>query len=233
MPSLIIPHALLSLAFVLILVRISHTTPEDVIKIGHPSVNNDRLTQPPDFLTLKDDLLCDAPLNDERVNGQIYDSDDKLDPATPPQTFRRGAHNDTSCGIQHTSLSNRGLVSDLGFTLLWGTMDIIIGSSLAYYQSTEFYANISRNAGGKWRSRPTVHRLVITYGIFQLTFTSAGHILWHCIKDLAMVLSLIVAGITFGTFRLVALATWATIIITLALVWDNNRPMHLISAPFN
>lgn len=133
-----------------------------------------------------------------------------------------------------TTVLRRNLVSNLrsmGITLFWDTMDIAIGSSLAYYQSTEFYTNISRSAGSTWRSRPSVRRLVITYGIFQLTFTSAGPILWQHVQDLAFILSFLAVGITFGTFRIIALAAYGIIVITLALVLENHRPTHLISAP--
>jgi hypothetical protein len=46
---------------------------------------------------------------------------------------------------------------------------------------------------------------------------------------LTMMLSLLAVGVTFGTFTFVALAAWATIVITLWMIEDNIRPMHVIS----
>ncbi len=177
-------------------------------------------------------VMYNPPSEQEKFLGQGHNSDDKSTTHTVSVLLRQHENHKIHSPNQLSTLSNRDLASDLlniGFTLIWDFMDIIIGSSLAYYQSTEFYRNISRDAGGKWRSRPTVQRLVITYGIFHLTFTSAGPILWQCVRDLTMMLSLLAVGVTFGTFTFVALAAWATIVITLWMIEDNIRPMHVIS----
>ncbi len=232
MSSSILSHTILFLAFLLLLVHLSNATSVHIIQDGQSGPVQEEHALASSRLMLMHGVMYNPPSEQEKFLGQGHNSNDKSTTHTLSVLLRRHEDYEIHSPNQLSTLSNRDLASDLlniGFTLIWDLMDIIIMSSLAYYQSTEFYHNITRDTSGKWRSRPTVQRLVITYGIFHLTFTSAGPILWQCVRDLTMMLSLLAVGVTFGIFTFVALAAWATIVITLWMIEDNIRPMHVIS----
>lgn len=176
----------------------------------------------------KDVELKDSPIDDERTS-----DDDEIRGSNIGRSLALvdigGSINSSPASFSERNLGP--VLRALGFTLIWDAMGVIIGSGLASSQSKDFYTNISKSAGSTWRSLTPVQHVVITYGILQLVFAAFTPILWQCVQDLAFILSLLVLSITFGTFRLLMLTAYGLIVITLALVHENNRVIQLVSAP--
>ena len=102
-----------------------------------------------------------------------------LNPSNHPSPALMQRHNHIMDGLRlhagDSSLAKRSLAGDLtvmGFQLIWDHADIIVGSSLAYYRTSELYRNITIRAGAQAADR-TMLTYIITYGGMRLVFEAA------------------------------------------------------------
>lgn len=136
------------------------------------------------------------------------------------------------------SVSERSLLSDLtmiGFRLVWDYMDIAYTSYIAFYQTTELWANITANARGKWKAEKEVMTLDISYGSLKLSIAGLiDAISWELLADFAAEMLVLSRNIVVVAFSVIIFATWAAMVITLAIavpLLGTIKPQQLITGP--
>ncbi|CAF9933425.1 hypothetical protein IMSHALPRED_009353 [Imshaugia aleurites] len=130
----------------------------------------------------------------------------------------------------------------MGFRLIWDHADVIVSSILAYQRTSEYYANMSMRADGEFGSGPTV---VITYGVFRLTFAIVADAVMgmaaefaellpngfgEFVKEFALLMYLISLTVVIGTYTVLALAARVAVWITMVIV-DNADLPRIVSGP--
>ena len=139
-------------------------------------------------------------------------------------------------------LTKRSLASDLavmGFRLIWDNADVIVSSTLAYYRTTEYYANMTILAGGEFEFGPTTQNFMITYGVFRLTFGIMVEILGgiaeeiaknfpngigQFVREFAELMLMLTAGVVIGTYRVLAWSVMVAIWITMEVIENAGLP---------
>lgn len=136
------------------------------------------------------------------------------------------------------SVFERSLLTDLaktGFRLVWDYIDIAYASYIAFHQTTEFWANITANARGKWKAEQEVMRLDISFGSLKLSIAGLiDTIDWELVAEFAAEMLVLSRIVVFGAFRMMIFANWALMVITLAItvkVLDTIRPQQLVTGP--
>ena len=143
-------------------------------------------------------------------------------------------------------LAKRSLVGDLtvmGFRLIWDHADVIVSSALAYYRTTEYYANMTIIAGGEFGFGPTVQNHMITYGVFRLTFeimvdavAGMGREAFgdggfgQFLREFAQVMQLITTVVVVGTYTILAWSAMTAVWITMIIVENADEP-RLVTGP--
>ena len=148
-------------------------------------------------------------------------------------------HNHVSSEAEYNiSVSERSLLTDLtttGFRLVWDYMDIAYASYIAFYQTTEFWANITADARGKWKAKKAVMTLDISYGSLKLSIAGLiDAISWQLVAEFAAEMLVLSRIVIFVTFRLILFANWAALVITLAIanqVLGSVKPQQLLTGP--
>ena len=178
-------------------------------------------------------------------NGHLPHKRDLLTASNHPSSALLQRHDRIMDRLRsHTSdspLAKRSLVGDLtflGFRLIWDHADIIVASSLAYYHSTEYYANITALAGDDVEFRPTT---IIAYGVFRLTFGIVADAVTGIANELAFDMGqfveafarfmlLLTAGVVLVTYRLLAWSATVAVWITMVVV-DNADLPPMVTGP--
>lgn len=145
-------------------------------------------------------------------------------------------------------LAKRSLASDLtfmGFKLIWDNADVIVSSTLAYYRTTEYYANMTILAGGEFEFGPTTQNFMITYGVFRLTFgIFAANVaglaqeiakgfpdgIGQFVRGFAETMLVLTAGVTIGTYRVLAWSLTVAVWITMIVVENADLPV-MVTGP--
>lgn len=162
------------------------------------------------------------------------------DPMSTQTTTSANVHNHIlhSEAKYSLSVSERSLLTDLattGFKLVWDYMDITYASYIAFYQTTEFWANITADARGTWQAKKDVMTLDISYGSLKLSIAGLiDAISWELVAEFAAEMLVLSRIIIFGTFRLILFANWATLVVTLAIavqVFGSMKPQQLVTGP--
>ena len=145
------------------------------------------------------------------------------------------SHSETGYSL---SVSERSFLSDLaktGFRLVWDYMDITYASYIAFYQTTEFWANITADARGKWKAEKQVMTLDISYGSLKLSIAGLmDAISWELVAEFAEAMLVLSRIVVFGTYRLMIFANWAALVITLTIaahVLGSIKPQQLVTGP--
>lgn len=149
------------------------------------------------------------------------------------------SHTNNATPSPSSLLAKRTLASDLaflGFRLIWDHADVIVSSTLAYYRTTEYYANMTRLAGGEFSFGPTVQNYAITYGCFRLFFEPwadavggmAAEVfpdgLGPFVRGFAQLMLLLTQGVVLGTFAVLAWSAAAAVWITMEVVERADLP---------
>ena len=136
------------------------------------------------------------------------------------------------------SVSERSLLSDLtktGFRLVWEYMDITYASYIAFYQTTEFWANITADARGKWKAKREMMTLDISYGSLKLSIAGLiDAISWELVAEFAAEMLVLSRIVILGTFRLILFANWVALVITLSIaaqVLGSIKPQQIVTGP--
>ena len=136
------------------------------------------------------------------------------------------------------SVSERSLFTDItrtGFRLVWDYMDIICATYIASYQTSEFWANVTANARGKWKTEEEVAILVLHYGGLKLTIAGLTDVIsWELLAAFAAEMLVLSRILIFGTFRVILFTHWAAWVITLVIaveVFRTIKPQQLITRP--
>ena len=136
------------------------------------------------------------------------------------------------------SVSERSLLIDLtttGFRLIWDYMDITYASYIAFYQTTESWANITADARGKWKAKKKVMTLDISYGSLKLSIAGLiDAISWELVAEFAAEMLVLSRIVIFGTSKLILLAIGAALVITLAIagqVLGSIKSQQLVTGP--
>ena len=136
------------------------------------------------------------------------------------------------------SVSERSLLADLaktGFSLVWDYMDITYSSYIAFYQTTELWANITADARGNWDAEQKVITLDISYGSLKLSIAGiTDAISREPVAEIAAEMLVLSRIVVLGAFRLVVFATSAALVITLAIAEQalgTIKPYQLVTWP--
>ncbi|KAL8712040.1 MAG: hypothetical protein Q9220_003736 [cf. Caloplaca sp. 1 TL-2023] len=79
-------------------------------------------------------------------------------------------------GSSSAVFAKRSLVDDFSSSALhfiFLQADVIVSSALAYYQTTDFYRNMTALLGTGFHLKPTAQTIVLTYGALKLTASYA------------------------------------------------------------
>lgn len=136
----------------------------------------------------------------------------------------------SSTGIRHhhPNLTERNLPLQLtiaGFQILWQNMDIVVGSLLAHYRTTEFYQEmIVKSRHGEWRGGPTVQNCMIMFGVFRLWMAvTVGHELpLDFIFKFAEFMLVVLKTVTVVMYHIVAFTAKWSITVTM-MIMDSNE----------
>ena len=225
----------LPLTILLLFVAASTTTPTHALSAEYSRDSPQKGTSVSDHLILEYETQYDPPPLLGRSLGQNLRSDSELKTSSALAVYRNHVHDEIQSSKRNHRVADRALRSNLvafGYTIIWTSVDIIFGSILSvHYQNADLYRNISRDAGEIWLSRLPTQCLIFAYGAFQLSFTSASPILWRWVQDIRMILSLLSVFVLFGMFRIIVLIAYTTIVVTLSLLENNHRSVHLVSGP--
>lgn len=133
----------------------------------------------------------------------------------------------------------------MGFRLIWDNADVIVSSTLAYYRTTEYYANMTILAGGEFEFGPTTQNFMITYGVFRLMFgiwanAVAGiaeeiakefpNGIGPFVREFAEVMLALTAGVVIGTYRVLAWSVTVSVWITMIVVENAYLP-DMVTGP--
>lgn len=133
----------------------------------------------------------------------------------------------------------------MGFKLIWDNADVIVSSTLAYYRTTEYYANMTILAGGEFEFGPTTQNFMITYGVFRLTFgIFAANVaglaqeiakgfpdgIGQFVRGFAETMLVLTAGVTIGTYRVLAWSLTVAVWITMIVVENADLPV-MVTGP--
>ena len=147
-----------------------------------------------------------------------------------------------------SQLGKRSLAGDLivmGFRLIWDQADVIVSSTLAYYRTTEYYANMTMLAGGEFRFGPTTQNFIITYGVFRLTFAAIADAvtgiaeeiakvfpdgIGEFVKEFAEVMLTLTAVVVIGTYKVLAWSVTVMFWITMVIVENADLP-DMVTGP--
>lgn len=200
----------------------------DPLALGHASGQDDR------SVTRSGNLQSRHP-NQARTEDLISSREQTFASANSYSHARSVSHSEAGCS---PSVSDRSLLADLatiGFRVIWDYVDISYASYIAVTQTTELWANITANARGKWKAEERLMTLDISYGCLKLSITGLiDTISWELVAEFAAEMLVLSRILVFGAFRVVLFASWAVLVITLAIaprVLGTIRPQQLITGP--
>lgn len=186
----------------------------------------------------------------DRDNGHVRHRRQVLNPSThlSPALVQRHNHimDHLRLHSDGSPLAKRSLAGDLtfmGFRLIWENADVIFSSTMAYYRTTEYYANMTILAGGEFQFGPTVQNYMITYGVFRLTFGIMAQAMagmaeelgfpngfGEFLQEFAGVMLLLTAGVVIGTYKVLAWSATVAVWITMAIVENAGLP-EMVTGP--